>query len=66
MNLKEVEKYGSKKGVVLQTIKDINQSLVDDYLVETDKLGCGAFFWALPSKGVSQRQNLIENTSKEI
>lgn len=24
LNLKEVEKYGSKKGVVLQSIKDVN------------------------------------------
>ena len=24
LNLKEVEKYGAKKGVVLQTIKDVN------------------------------------------
>jgi hypothetical protein len=37
--------------LVFQTIKDVNQSLVDDNLVETDKIGAGAFFWALPSKG---------------
>lgn len=51
LNLKEIEKYGAKKGVVLQTIKDVNQSLIDDNLVETDKIGIGAFFWAFPSKG---------------
>lgn len=74
LNLKEIEKFGAKKGVgkylhdtykyaslslifklricvVLQTIKDVNQSLVDDNLVETDRIGAGAFFWALPSKG---------------
>ncbi len=39
------------QSIVLQTIKDVNQSLVDDNLVETDKIGAGAFFWALPSKG---------------
>ena len=79
-NLKEIEKWGSKRGVgkwlllcrginkfvVLQTIKDINQSLVDDNLVETDKLGAGAFFWALPSKGYQSRQNLISNVSHHI
>ena len=32
-NLKEIEKIGAKKGVVFQTIKDVNQSLVDDNLV---------------------------------
>ena len=49
LNLKEIEKFGAKKGVVLQTIKDVNQSLIDDNLVCTDKIGIGAFFWALPS-----------------
>ena len=52
LNLKEVEKYGSKKGVVLQSIKDVNQSLIDDNLVCTDKVGIGCFFWALPSQGL--------------
>lgn len=47
--------------LVLPTIKDVNQSLVDDNLVETDKIGAGAFFWALPSKGLQQRKNLITN-----
>ena len=51
MNLKEIEKLGAKKGVVLQTIKDVNQSLIDDNLVETDRIGIGSFFWALPSRG---------------
>lgn len=51
LNLKELEKWGPKKGIVLQTVKDVNQSLIDDNLVETDKIGAGAFFWALPSKG---------------
>jgi hypothetical protein len=38
--------------------------LVDDNLVETDKIGCGAFFWALPSKGFQSRQNLIDNVAR--
>ncbi len=37
---------------------------MDDNLVETDKIGSGAFFWALPSKGFQSRQNLIDNVSK--
>ena len=51
LNLKEVEKFGAKKGIVLQSVKDVNQSLVDDNLVETDRIGIGCFWWALPSKG---------------
>ena len=54
-NLKEIEKLGAKKGVVFQTIKDVNQSLVDDNLVQFDRIGAGAFFWALPSQGYQMR-----------
>jgi hypothetical protein len=43
--LKEIEKIGSKeKGIVEQTIKDVLQTLVDDGLVETDKIGAGESF----------------------
>lgn len=49
LNLKEIEKLGPKAGVIPQAVKEVNQSLVDDNLVESDKIGIGAFFWALPS-----------------
>lgn len=66
LNLKELEKWGPKKGIVLQTVKDVNQSLLDDNLVETDKIGAGAFFWALPSKGFQVRKNLINDYDAKI
>ena len=65
-NLKEIEKKGAKKGVIPQAIKDVNQSLVDDNLVETDKIGIGVYFWALPSKGFTQRENLIKNIDNQL
>ncbi len=40
--------------------------MVDDNLVETDKIGSGAFFWALPSKGFQSRKNLIDNVTNHI
>ena len=49
LNLKEIEKLGTRAGVISQAVKEVNQSLVDDNLVESDKIGIGAFFWALPS-----------------
>ena len=49
LNFKEVEEYGARKGIILQSIKDVNQSLMDDNLVTTDRVGIGCFFWALPS-----------------
>ena len=65
-NLKEIEKIGAKRGVVFQAIKDVNQSLVDDNLVQFDKIGAGAFFWAFPSEGFQTRKNLIGNMDKHI
>lgn len=37
--LKDIEKLASKKGVVTQAVKDVLQSLVDDDLVCSDKIG---------------------------
>lgn len=38
--LKELEKLGPKlKGIVSQTVKEVLQSLVDDGLVQGDKIG---------------------------
>ena len=33
-NLKELEKLGGKAGIVVQTVKDVVQSLVDDGIIE--------------------------------
>ena len=44
----------------------MNKSLVDDNLVETDKIGAGAFFWALPSKGFQVRKNLMDDYDAKI
>ncbi|TDH67351.1 hypothetical protein CCR75_004125 [Bremia lactucae] len=60
-SLKEVEKLGSKAGVVLQTVKDVNQALVDDALVDCDKIGSGNYFWSFPSKlSQSRKRKLSE------
>jgi Mnd1 HTH domain/Leucine zipper with capping helix domain len=68
LNLKEIENIASKKGVVQQTIKEVNQSLVDDNLVLTDKIGSANFFWSFPSKAyhdrVVEKQLLTEQISQ--
>ncbi|CAG2103260.1 unnamed protein product [Medioppia subpectinata] len=52
--LKELEKLGPKlKGVVMQSVKEIVQSLVADDLVETDKIGSSTYFWSFPSKALN-------------
>lgn len=45
----ELEKLGPKeKGVISQAVKDIVQSLVDDGMVDTEKIGTSVYFWAFP------------------
>jgi hypothetical protein len=56
-NLKEIENKASKRGVVQQTIKDMNQQLVYDNLVLTDKIGSANFFWSFPSKVIIDKKN---------
>lgn len=53
LTLKELEKVMPKlKGIVMQSVKEVLQSLVDDNLVDHDKIGAGNFYWALPSSAV--------------
>ena len=49
-NLKEIESLGARAGVIQNTIKSVNQSLLDDNLIESDKIGAAVFFWSFPAK----------------
>ena len=49
--LKEIEKIAPKeKGITFQSVKEILMSLVNDNLVEMDKIGTSQFFWSFPSQ----------------
>ena len=49
--LKDLEKQCQKeKGITSMSVKDIVTSLVDDGMVDTDKIGTSVYFWAFPSK----------------
>ena len=39
-----------EKGITSMSVKEILQSLVDDGMVDTDKIGTCVYFWAFPSK----------------
>jgi len=56
MNVKEVEKGASSRGVVLGACKDVLQSLVDDGLVEMDKIGGSNLYWSFPASAVAKVQ----------
>lgn len=47
--LKELEKIAAKeKGIVSQAVKDVLQTLVDDGLVRSEKIGTSVYFWNFP------------------
>ena len=65
-NLKEIEKLGTQKGVVTQTIKDVNQMLVDDGKVDQEKIGSGNFFWSFASKQSQHIEVELEKVKADI
>jgi Mnd1 HTH domain len=65
-NLKEIETLGSRAGVVQQTIKDVNQMLIDDFLVYSDKIGAANIFWSFPSKTYKDRENTCSKIEAEM
>eukprot|EP00752_Nemacystus_decipiens_P007993 g7141.t1 len=65
-SLKEIEKAASKQGVTSVTVKEVNQSLVDDGLVDLDKIGAANFFWSFPSKVAVAKQNTVDLLKQDI
>ena len=65
--LKEIERLCStEKGITLNTVKDILQSLVDDGLVNSEKIGTSVYFWSFPSQLINKRQETIKQIEEEI
>lgn len=67
LTLKELEKILPKvKQIVSQSVKEVLQSLVDDDVVDYDKIGSGNFFWALPSTAMVKRENALAKALKKV
>ena len=65
--LKELEKIAPKqKGIIAQSVKDVLQSLVDDNLVDTDKIGTSVYFWAFPSKALALRKARLSEIQDKL
>lgn len=46
---KELEKIAPKeKGITMQSVKEVVQNLVDDHLVDSEKIGTSIYFWSFP------------------
>lgn len=68
-NLKEIEKLGTKKGIAGPLIKDVLQQLLDEDLINCEKIGGKNFYYSFPI--TLQKQNLkkklqIENKKLKI
>lgn len=46
--------------------QEVNQSLVDDGLVDMDKIGASNFFWSFPSKVAVTKQNVVDTLKQKI
>lgn len=65
--LKDIEKVcSSEKGITVNTIKDILTNLVDDGLVDSEKIGTSLYYWALPSKALKIRQDTVKKVDSDF
>ncbi|XP_025419130.1 meiotic nuclear division protein 1 homolog [Sipha flava] len=65
--LKELEKIAPKeKQIIVQAVKDVVQNLVDDGLVDTDKIGTSVYFWSFPSKTKISKKNALDNAKMQL
>ncbi|XP_018565864.1 meiotic nuclear division protein 1 homolog [Anoplophora glabripennis] len=65
--LKELEKIAPKeKGIIANSVKDVVQKLVEDGLVETDKIGTSVYFWSFPSKAIGTKKRKIGELQIEL
>ncbi|XP_053559727.1 meiotic nuclear division protein 1 homolog [Bombina bombina] len=65
--LKDLEKIAPKeKGITSMSVKEILQSLVDDAMVDTDRIGTSNYFWAFPSKALHARKRKLETLESQF
>lgn len=64
--LKELEKIAPKeKGIIAQSVKDVLQTLVDDGLVRSEKIGTSVYFWTFPGENITAIEQRISEASKK-
>ncbi|XP_020637085.3 meiotic nuclear division protein 1 homolog isoform X1 [Pogona vitticeps] len=65
--LKDIEKIAPKeKGITAVSVKEVLQSLVDDGMVDTDRIGTSNYFWAFPSKALHARKRKLEELQNQF
>lgn len=53
-------------GIVTQSVKEVLQSLVDDRLVNAEKIGTSNYFWSFPSTAMQNRQNMRNALAEDL
>lgn len=48
------------------TVKDVLQSLVDDNMVDCERVGTSNYYWAFPSKALHARKCKLEELQKQV
>lgn len=48
------------------SVKDILQSLVDDAMVDSERIGTSNYFWAFPSKALHARKRRLETLESQV
>uniref|UniRef100_A0AAQ5Y1I8 Meiotic nuclear division protein 1 homolog n=1 Tax=Amphiprion ocellaris TaxID=80972 RepID=A0AAQ5Y1I8_AMPOC len=65
--LKDIEKIAPKtKGITPMSVKEVLQSLVDDNMVDSERVGTSNYYWAFPSKALNSRKHKLEELQKQI
>ncbi|CAG9536650.1 unnamed protein product [Cercopithifilaria johnstoni] len=65
--MKDLEKIAPKqKGVVPQSVKEITQLLVDEGLVECEKIGTFVCYWAFSSQATIIRKKQLQELDEKI
>uniref|UniRef100_A0A915Q1D2 Meiotic nuclear division protein 1 homolog n=1 Tax=Setaria digitata TaxID=48799 RepID=A0A915Q1D2_9BILA len=65
--MKDLEKIAPKhKGIIAQSVKEVTQLLVDEGLVECEKIGTFVCYWAFPSQAAIIRKKQLKELDENI
>ena len=48
------------------SVKDVLQSLVDDNMVDSERVGTSNYYWAFPSKALNTRKRRLDELDKQV
>lgn len=48
------------------SVKDVLQSLVDDNMVDSERVGTSNYYWAFPSKALHARKRKLQDLEKLV